>query len=35
MGFTFSIKMIEPLKNEETKKKQYSNFDDQNLETIS
>ena len=35
MRFTFSIKNTEPLKNEETETKQYSNFDGQNLKTKS
>ena len=35
MGLTFSIEKIEPLVNEETKHKQKSTFDGQNLKTTS
>ena len=35
MGFTFSIKKIVLLKNEETKNKAIVNSDGQNLKTIS
>ena len=35
MGLTFSIEKIEPLVNEETKHKQKSNSDGQNLKTTS
>ena len=34
MRFTFSIKKFEPLVNEETRKKQPSNFDGQNFEVV-